>query len=210
MPEPCIHAGRVGHEHRPIGRGESGENGARDGPEAEDARTPVLIERRRAHELGELPGSEPPGQVHLEEAVLRMSKAGAEGEVGPARRAHRHDAEAIALEQHRGSGAGHDDAPVEHGQRGTQQQVQCRQQREQRQRGGERDARERASHEDSGLTITFRICIELVPPSTPECSPLVRMSRSPSCTRDSSSSRAKMLLKSPSTLRALVESNTTG
>ena len=55
---------------------------ARDAAEAEQARLAVLIQRHLAEQLGQLPGRQPPRQVHLEEAVLGVHEAGRPGQIG--------------------------------------------------------------------------------------------------------------------------------
>ena len=80
--ESGVHAARVGLEQRALGGGCLREHLAGDRAKPEQAGPAVLLEGRAAEQLRQLPGGEPPREVHLEIAVLRVHETGGVREVG--------------------------------------------------------------------------------------------------------------------------------
>jgi hypothetical protein len=216
--ESGVHPARIRLDDRALRRWRLRERAPRDRAEPENANLQILFERGRPDELAQLPRGEPPREIHLEEPVLCVREPRAEREIGPIRRRDGHDAECVALER---DGCGEPSlrqAPVEPRQGRTQ----CQIARENRESGdgaensdddegrvqrsaptlAERPGIRRIGAALEGiaqrralpavLQTTFRICMEFVPPCTPECSPFVRITRSPCLTSESSSRRAKI------------------
>jgi hypothetical protein len=98
-----------------------------------------------------------------------MGEAGAEGEIGAIGRGDGGNAERVALDADRG-GDGTRPFTFELGERCAQQQVKADPCRDDEQQESDRDALEELQSR-----ATFRISMELVPPSTPDSSPLVRI-----------------------------------
>src|SRR6266480_4588654 len=70
------------HFQRALGGGCLREHLAGDRAKPEQAGPAVLLEGRAAEQLRQLPGGEPPREVHLEIAVLRVHETGGVREVG--------------------------------------------------------------------------------------------------------------------------------
>src|SRR6202034_3727913 len=99
--ESRIYAAGIGLEQRTVLRVGLRQHLARHVAEPEEAELAVLIERHRTEQLRELARGEPPRQVHLEEAILRVQEAGGEGEVAAAGRRDGRHAARIARDGHR-------------------------------------------------------------------------------------------------------------
>src|SRR5436190_823536 len=102
-----------------------------------------------------------------------MYVAGAKRKISPIRGTDGRHAQVIAFDRDRSRDSGKIDVAVEWWQRCGPADVHQREDREDRE---DRDTRRRcdASH-GAQSSETLKICIELVPPCTPESSPLVRM-----------------------------------
>jgi len=61
----------------------------------------IGIEGRRAEQLGQLPGSLPPQEIHLEEALLAVEPAGRPDEVEAVGCRDGRNAQIVALDLHR-------------------------------------------------------------------------------------------------------------
>src|SRR5256884_5822087 len=79
--DPGVHAARVGLEQRALGGGCLREHLAGDPAKPEQAGPAVLLESHPAEQLRQLPGGEPPREVHLEIAVLRVHETAGVREV---------------------------------------------------------------------------------------------------------------------------------
>src|SRR5436853_53594 len=79
--DPGVHAARVGLEQRALGGGCLREHLAGDRAKPEQAGPAVLLESHPAEQLRQLPGGEPPREVHLEIAVLRVHETAGVREV---------------------------------------------------------------------------------------------------------------------------------
>lgn len=123
----------------------------------------------------------------MEEAVLRVRVSGGVGKIDAIRGLDGGYTERIALDMGGVNKAGSLDTAFQPGKRGTKPEVQDCERQQDRQAAGRSDAATAAQS-----SVTFRICSELVPPSTPDSSPLVSTTRSPRSTSCNSSSFAKM------------------
>ena len=96
--EPGVHAARVRLDDSALLRRARLDHAARHRAKAETPRAPVLFERHRAEQLGQLAGRETARQVHLEEAVLGVRITQRVGEIGARGGGDHRDAARIALD----------------------------------------------------------------------------------------------------------------
>ena len=106
--EAGVHPCRVGGQDRPLVGVERLHGTAGDEAGPDEPCLPVHLEGGPAEQRGELAGGAAPQEVHLEEAVLRVEKAGRPRHVGAAAPAHDRDAVRVPLDPHRRG------EPVEH------------------------------------------------------------------------------------------------
>ncbi len=93
-----------------------GHHAPRDVAEAMHADLAVRVEDRRPDHLGQLAGRIPPQQVHLEEAILPVHKAGGKRQIEPVLGVDRGDAQLVAFDAHRRGQPGDLDLTVQLGQ----------------------------------------------------------------------------------------------
>jgi hypothetical protein len=132
-------------------------------------RAPIVLQGDTAEQFGELTAGEPAREIHLEKTVLRVREAGRERKVGAIRSRDGGNAERVALDADR-RGDTSRALTVEPRKRGAQQQVNGQPRCNEEQQETDRDA-----SDELQSSATLSISIELVPPSTPDSSPLVRM-----------------------------------
>jgi hypothetical protein len=136
--EPGVDAVRIGLQQGPVGRGQRGEAGGEPRAQAMDAARLVALQRGGAEQRGKLARGGTPGEIHLEEALLRVHEAEAAGHVRPGGALQDDGAERVAAQGHRRPEAGHADRAVQgghaamHGEEGAgdQQEHEDQQRRE--------------------------------------------------------------------------------
>ena len=179
-PETGVDARGIGVEHLAVLRWQRREHLVGDRRETMPAMIAIRVERDVAKELGEAAAREAAREVHLEVAILCVREPQREGRIGTRGREYRRYAERVALDRDVVAQPRYDDALVEIRKTAAHAEI----------RGGERarhqqgDAQQRHAQPAPAPRpwfqgATSRIFIVLVPPETPDSSPIVRISVSP-------------------------------